>query len=440
MASITREKNGHRTVQFIDLNGNRRSLRLGKTNHRNAEGFKIKVESLLASKMAGRSPETEVSRWLSTLPSAMHRRLSKLGLAEERAEATLKPFIASYVASRSDVKPATKEIWSQGEKGLIAFFSASRALRDITPGEADRYKQHLLASGLAPMTVRKRLQFAKTIFRAAERHRLIDENPFAEVGIKASMSARGRFITGEETVELLAAAPDHHWRSIIALARYGGLRCPSEVLSLRWQDIDWTASRILVTSPKTAHHPGKETRMIPMFANLRPILAEALELAPVGAVYVVDERFRESAMGPKGWRNCNLRTTFEKIIARAGLTPWPRPFHNLRASCETELTQEHPLPVVIAWLGHSAEVALKHYCQVTDDDFRKATVGHSRALQNPVQHMHETARNPSRESIKELQESPDFRGFSVSREQSRKVKADGAGVRFVVRSHGRLHR
>lgn len=59
------------------------------------------------------------------------------------------------------------------------------------------------------------------------------------------------------------------------------------------------------------------------------------------------------------------------IVRRAGLTPWPQLFHNLRASCETELTQEFALPVVIAWLGHSAGVALKHYGQVTDTDLRK---------------------------------------------------------------------
>jgi integrase len=442
MASISREKNGHRTIQFVDASGTRRSLRLGKISQRDAEGFKIKIEALLAARMAGRSPEAEVSRWLVSLPSAMHRRLAKLGLVEARAEATLQAFITGYVNGRADVKPATKEIWSQGKRGLVDFFQADRALRQITAGQADQYKQHLLARGLAPMTVRKRLQFAKTIFRAAERHRLIDENPFAEVGIKASMRDRSRFVTGQETAALLAAAPDHHWRSIIALARFGGLRCPSEVLSLRWQDIDWAAGRVIVTAPKTEHHPGKETRTIPLFASLRPVLAEALELAPAGAVYVVDERFRKAAFGPAGWRNCNLRTTFEKIVGRAGLTAWPRPFHNLRASCETELTQEHPLPVVIAWLGHSADVALKHYCQVTDADFKKAIGGPTGALQNPVQQLHETARNPSQPLRTDLKQSPHQQDVANSRERTRNLKADGEGfeppVRFPVQQFSRL--
>jgi integrase len=420
MASITREASGRRTIQFIGLDGKRRSVRLGKISQRDAEGFKTKIEGLLSAKIGGHSPEAEISRWLVSLPKTLHQRLANAGLAEARAEATLKPFITGYVNGRADVKPATKEIWRQGEMGLVDFFDAGRALRTITAGNADQYKQHLLASGLAPMTVRKRLQFAKTIFRAAARHRLVDENPFADVGIKASMKARGRFITGEETAKALSAAPDHHWRAIIGLARFGGLRCPSEVLSLRWQDIDWEAGRIVVTSPKTAHHPGKETRTIPLFASLRPILAEAFELASAGAVYVVDERFRKASFAPAGWRNCNLRTTFEKIVKRAGLTPWPRLFHNLRASCETELAQAFPLPVVIAWLGHSADVALKHYCQVTDSDFQKA-------VQNPVQQLPETARKPSQQGVDTNEKSPVLQGFSPPCDFSLGAITDGEG-------------
>ncbi len=141
------------------------------------------------------------------------------------------------------------------------------------------------------------------------RRKLIDENPFD--GVKAAATGikdRQRFVTRDEIARVLAACPDHHWRAIVALARYGGLRCPSEVLSLRWQDVDWDAGRIVVQSPKTEHHAGKASRTIPLFPELRPILDEAFDLAPDGAVYVVDEKFRKAAMGPAGWMNANLRT------------------------------------------------------------------------------------------------------------------------------------
>ena len=86
----------------------------------------------------------------------------------------------------------------------------------------------------------------------------------------------------------------------------------------------------------------------------------------------VMEKFRRSAMGKSGWRNCNLRTTFEKIIKRAGLKKWPRLFHNLRSSRQTELEDQFPSHVVCAWMGNSEKVARKHYLQVTPEHIAKA--------------------------------------------------------------------
>ena len=62
----------------------------------------------------------------------------------------------------------------------------------------------------------------------------------------------------------------------------------------------------------------------------------------------------------------------QKIIRRAGLKPWPKLFHNLRASRQTELAQRFPEHVVCEWIGNSQVVAREHYLRVTDADFGKA--------------------------------------------------------------------
>ena len=119
-----------------------------------------------------------------------------------------------------------------------------------------------------------------------------------------------------------------------------------------------------------------------MFARLRPYLEEAWAQAAEGQVNVIPENlYLPASKGPHGWINCNLRTTFKKIVKRAGLTPWPRLFHNLRASCESDLAREYPITTVCRWIGNTVAIADRHYIQVTDDDFRRA----SGAAQNQAQ-------------------------------------------------------
>lgn len=70
-----------------------------------------------------------------------------------------------------------------------------------------------------------------------------------------------------------------------------------------------------------------------------------------------------------------------------GAEPWPKLFQNLRSSCESELANTFPLPVVTKWLGNTPSVALRHYVDPTDAAFTAATnwIPSGIALQNPVQ-------------------------------------------------------
>jgi integrase len=68
----------------------------------------------------------------------------------------------------------------------------------------------------------------------------------------------------------------------------------------------------------------------------------------------------------------NLRTGLLKILKRAGIQPWPKLFQNLRATRSKELRRRFDPKIVAAWLGHTVDVADRHYYQVNDDDFREA--------------------------------------------------------------------
>ena len=148
--------------------------------------------------------------------------------------------ITSYIDGRADLKSATKVVRQQVIRDLATFFGESRNVQTISPGDADDFKQWLIGRKLAATTIHKRIQVARSFFHAMQRRKLIGENPFD--GVKAAAAGiqdRQRFVTRDEIALALDFCPNHHWRTIVALSRFGGLRCPSEVLSLRWQDIDW---------------------------------------------------------------------------------------------------------------------------------------------------------------------------------------------------------
>ena len=173
--------------------------------------------------------------------------------------------------------------------------------------------------------------------------------------------SRDRIITMNEYRELLDACPCQDWRTIISLVRIGGLRCPSEVIALRWEDIDWGRNRFTVNSPKTAHHEGKEKRLVPIFDELKTEL-ETLFFMPdgEGKEFVIN-RYRDPGQ--------NLGTTFAKIAKRAGLPTIPRPFDNMRMTRSNEVYNKYGAFKESQWIGHSGRVRADHYLMITDDDY-----------------------------------------------------------------------
>jgi len=103
--------------------------------------------------------------------------------------------------------------------------------------------------------------------------RQAEVNPFADLkSCAVAVKDRFYFVTRAEAQKVLDACPDAQWRLIFALARFGGLRCPSEILRLERQHVDWASARITVPSPKPEHHPGGASRLIPLFRELAETL------------------------------------------------------------------------------------------------------------------------------------------------------------------------
>ena len=270
---------------------------------KDADKVRDKIEAIVARLHSQRSLDAETADWVGHLSPVLGDKLSNAGLIPKREEAdgvTLKAFIDEYLANRVDIKGSTRTKIQTTVVRVLARFGANRSLASITEGDAAEWQQSLVAEKLAENTVRMHMAVAKLLFNHAVRKRILTVNPFKDQASSSRLNpTRYHFITEADAVKVLAACPDVEWRLIFALARWGGLRCPSEHMALTWGDIDWENNRLTVRASKTEHHVGSGIRIVPLFAELKPHLEAAIDAAEPGAQFVITT-YRDT--------NQNLRT------------------------------------------------------------------------------------------------------------------------------------
>ena len=163
--------------------------------------------------------------------------------------------------------------------------------------------------------------------------------------------------------------PNAEWRLLFGLARYAGLRIPSESHMLTWGDVDFERARLTVRSPKTEHHEGHEQRIVPITPELMRLLQDRFAEVEEGQQYLV-------TIAGKGAVIRQVRAVWK----RAGVEPWKRLWQTLRSSCEQHWAIDgFPQYVVSHWMGHSIEVSGKHYTNAVPDELFDKAAGQTGA-------------------------------------------------------------
>lgn len=254
-----------------------------------------------------------------------------------------------------DYSKANKKSYSDDlslAKKLNAFFGEKLA-SEITPQLVEQYKSHRRQQPVADRQVsgamvNRELSFMKAVYNRGIEWGLVADNPVKRVKFFSEKDrARTRYLAAEEKTRLLAVCPPDV-RRIVIFALKTGMR-QSEILGLRWTDIDPVANTIELRRTKS----GK-IRYVPIHPDVREILNS---LPRSGEFVFAGER------GGAGWHGTR-RAAFEKALEKAGLRDVV--FHTLRHTFASELVMKGvDLKTVSELLGHSSTRMTERYSHLS---------------------------------------------------------------------------
>lgn len=360
------------------VNKKRHSMRLSRLDAKQAHYFAAQLDAWEDAHKYGVPAPAPARAWLATLPTDTRRKLAGSGLIPMPEDApiakpvTVKQFLDAHIErSRGAVKESTRIAQKQTIELLIQH-AGTRLVRDLRQTEAADFRAFLLREGYAEATVRRHGGRARQFFARAIKERILSDNPYTDRAVPVTdmpnKSNQAR-IPAEDAHRVLRALPDAQWRLLFALARWGGLRVPSEPRALRWGNhVDFAGNRLLIHVPKKEHLPGHDQRAIPMFPELRAALEAWRAECPKD-----EDRVIPMAAGWAGnYAGMSARRPVLAAIQKAGVKPWKKLWQNLRVTRVNELRAIYQPHVVNAWMGHTEAIAQAHYTEVYDEDFQRA--------------------------------------------------------------------
>ena len=189
------------------------------------------------------------------------------------------------------------------------------------------------------VTINRYCCFLRTIFNHAKANMLMDSNPMDQWH-KSKEPPRQFQITMEDVAKIMEHA-DKHVRWAIEVCFNLGVRSgESELLSLRWIDVDWEKQQVRVYGRKT-----KTYRVIPVKESFLNRLREVR--ATSQTEYIIEFRGRPVN---------RIQKAFRKACERAGIK-YPARMYDLRHMFATYmLSNGADLAAVSKLLGHSSVV------------------------------------------------------------------------------------
>jgi integrase len=341
---------------------------------------------------------------------AVRERGSSEGLTKSQAEGALRqlidqesrrrtPVVAERVRSVDDVidvlrdrlviqgaRKSYQENCESMQRIHISPAIGSRRIDDVTRDDVERLARSMLGRGLSPKTVRNVMSFLYSAFALAQDRDWVEVNPVARatrpLRRRGDATADLQFLTVAELDAVLEAIPDEAvvrepaptregrrgsapppppdvlgpvLRVIVLAAAVTGIR-QSELIGLRWRDVDWRSQRIRIRNAFVrGEHSGEgkselsTRRSVPMTDRLMSELKQWRDRSAFrGNGQLV---FAHPELGTPLDRT-KVTRQFQAACRAAGV-PVIR-FHDLRHTFATQLAASGvPLRTIQEFLGHA---------------------------------------------------------------------------------------
>lgn len=182
----------------------------------------------------------------------------------------------------------------------------------------------------------------------------LEENPMAKIRKLEEPRGRTRFLDDEERTALLAACKKAHYEPlylIVVLALSTGAR-RSEIMNLRWKDIDLKRGQIVLHITK-----NKERRVIPLTGHAFELVLQHQKIRRIDTDMLFPSK--------RGDKPYEIKKSWDKALEEANVEDFR--FHDLRHSAASYLAMNGASLAEIAdVLGHKTLAMVKRYSHISD--------------------------------------------------------------------------
>ena len=310
---------------------------------------------------------TDAKMWAQSTEAAMReRRYFKTSVSQKY---TVAEMIDRYIEKLKRERPrrykdtATTLNWWKENLGYCVLADLSRSvitdkLDLVAKRTVERVDKQTGTKRSVPISASRVNRYIATLSHvctvATNEWEWLEDNPFRKIKKLPEPRGRIRFLDEEERTALLEAcknAPYPHTYLIVVLAISTGMR-KSEILNIRWRDIDLERGQIVLHETK-----NKERRVVPLTGHALSLVCEHKKIRRIDT-----DMLFPSQRGDKAYE---IKRSWEGALKEAGIKDFR--FHDLRHTAASYLAMNSAsLAEIAEILGHKTLAMVKRYAHLSE--------------------------------------------------------------------------